>query len=90
MSVSKAKRRRVYQLYGRRCARCGSRQHLTLDHKVPKAKGGHNGWDNLQVLCRSCNQKKGAQEIHYPTAQGHISLSRLEHLLAEARRQGPQ
>lgn len=31
---------------------------LTVDHIVPKAAGGTNDPDNLQVLCRGCNSRK--------------------------------
>lgn len=34
---------------------------LTIDHIVPLAKGGTNDLENLQLLCRSCNCKKGAR-----------------------------
>ncbi len=42
-----------------RCARCGSSDHIEIDHIVPVSKGGSNGIDNLQPLCRSCNASKG-------------------------------
>jgi 5-methylcytosine-specific restriction endonuclease McrA len=32
------------------------------DHIVPWSRGGHTTADNLQMLCRDCNLKKGAQE----------------------------
>lgn len=35
--------------------------HLTVDHHVPIALGGGNDRDNLRVLCRSCNSRKGAR-----------------------------
>ncbi len=31
---------------------------LEINHKYPVALGGDNSPTNLQVLCRSCNQKK--------------------------------
>ena len=31
------------------------------DHKVPWSQGGHTTPDNLQMLCRTCNLKKGAK-----------------------------
>lgn len=32
---------------------------MDIDHKVPISKGGGNELDNLQLLCRKCNGKKG-------------------------------
>ncbi len=32
---------------------------LTIDHIVPRSKGGRNTLDNLRVFCNSCNGRKG-------------------------------
>ena len=32
---------------------------LTLDHVIPKSKGGGKSWSNLVTCCTKCNQKKG-------------------------------
>lgn len=42
-----------------RCATCGGREGLTWDHVVPVSRGGTNERRNLQILCRSCNSRKG-------------------------------
>lgn len=42
------------------CVECGSTRFLTLDHIWPYSQGGTDDLDNLRVLCRSCNSRKGA------------------------------
>lgn len=41
------------------CQYCGSKDDLTLDHVMPKSRGGRTTWDNLTTACRRCNSKKG-------------------------------
>lgn len=41
------------------CQYCGNKKDLTLDHVVPKAKGGKTSWTNLVTACKRCNSKKG-------------------------------
>jgi len=36
---------------------------ITIDHIIPKSKGGKNNHENLQVMCESCNTKKGNKII---------------------------
>jgi 5-methylcytosine-specific restriction endonuclease McrA len=46
------------------CVRCGATPPhavLHVDHITPLARGGTNGKDNLQVLCRECNIGKGSK-----------------------------
>ncbi|HEY8415284.1 MAG TPA: RNA-guided endonuclease IscB, partial [Thermaerobacter sp.] len=45
--------------YGPRCAYCGGPGPLTIDHVVPRSRGGTNAWENLLPACRACNQAKG-------------------------------
>lgn len=44
------------------CQYCGAtpgRGLLTLDHVVPRSKGGATTWENVVAACRTCNMKKG-------------------------------
>ncbi len=44
------------------CVYCGSRSGpITMDHVIPRSRGGTNDFDNCVACCRTCNQKKGAQ-----------------------------
>ena len=38
---------------------------LALDHIVPKSKGGKCNYDNLQLLCSSCNSVKNDHDMRY-------------------------
>nr|WP_290439438.1 HNH endonuclease [Leptolyngbya sp. 'hensonii'] len=44
---------------GHACQYCGSTKKLTLDHVIPKSKGGLHSWDNVVTACEPCNLKKG-------------------------------
>lgn len=35
---------------------------MTIDHIIPKAKGGNNSITNMQLMCRKCNMKKGSKQ----------------------------
>ncbi len=58
-------------LYGKQhgnCAGCNMHfdyRHFDIDHIVPKAKGGADNLDNLQLLCGSCNSIKGDRTMEY-------------------------
>jgi len=44
------------------CQYCNNKflkNHLTLDHVIPKSRGGPKSWDNLTTCCVPCNQRKG-------------------------------
>lgn len=41
------------------CQYCGSSRRLTVDHVLPKSRGGRDRWDNLVAACVSCNNRKG-------------------------------
>jgi hypothetical protein len=42
------------------CQYCGKRsRELTLDHVIPRSRGGQSTWENLVACCRACNGRKG-------------------------------
>ena len=43
------------------CQYCGSDKDLTIDHVIPKSRGGDDSWENLVSACTHCNHKKGDQ-----------------------------
>ncbi len=48
------------QKYGHaRCEKCYSTKDFQIDHFLPLSRGGHNGPDNLQLLCKTHNTRKG-------------------------------
>lgn len=47
---------------GRRCAYCSKRAD-TIDHVVPRSRGGTHTWDNCVAACRLCNSKKADRLI---------------------------
>ncbi len=43
------------------CQYCGSQQHLTYDHVIPRRQGGKTTWENIATACAPCNMKKGGR-----------------------------
>lgn len=41
------------------CQYCGSTKSLTIDHVIPRSRGGKHTWDNVVAACESCNSRKG-------------------------------
>ena len=41
------------------CGRVLPASELTLDHVIPRSRGGHTDWDNLVACCHQCNNRKG-------------------------------
>ncbi len=46
------------------CATILPASELTLDHVVPRSRGGLSTWENLVACCHTCNRTKGNQMIH--------------------------
>ena len=55
----KITRRAVFARDGWACQYCGSRSNLTVDHVIPRSKGGSSNWENIVASCAPCNRRKG-------------------------------
>jgi 5-methylcytosine-specific restriction endonuclease McrA len=53
-------RQGVLRRDGRRCCYCGMTAN-TIDHVLPRSRGGRDTWDNLVACCLRCNNAKGDQ-----------------------------
>jgi 5-methylcytosine-specific restriction endonuclease McrA len=55
-------RKEVFFRDNHTCQYCGARgKDLTIDHIIPRHRGGRHTWDNLVSACRSCNHRKGGK-----------------------------
>ena len=57
-------RRNVFARDGHRCQYCGETfpmSKLSLDHVMPRSRGGENTWENVVCCCMVCNTKKGGR-----------------------------
>ena len=58
----------LYQQQNGSCRGCGDhmrQRNLTIDHIVPRSKGGSDDMENLQLLCQACNSMKGNRTQEY-------------------------
>jgi 5-methylcytosine-specific restriction endonuclease McrA len=60
----KISRRALFARDGWRCVYCGtSGGRLTLDHVVPRSRGGESTWENVVTSCAPCNLRKGNRTL---------------------------
>lgn len=52
-------RQNLFKRDGNSCQYCGSKEDLTVDHLIPRSRGGRSVWDNLVTACKPCNSRKG-------------------------------
>ncbi len=55
----KISRKALFARDGFRCQYCGVSGKLTLDHVVPRSRGGPSVWENIVASCAPCNLRKG-------------------------------
>jgi 5-methylcytosine-specific restriction endonuclease McrA len=66
-------KREILHRDGYRCQYCGRQTNqLTLDHVVPRYRGGQHSWENLVAACPQCNRRKGGRAL----AEARMKLSR--------------
>lgn len=94
ISKFKINRQRLYKRDGHQCGYCGSKRNLTIDHIIPKSKGGENTWQNLVTCCAPCNKMKGDKtpeevgmklivDIYEPTIFSEVINSNVENIWNE-------
>ena len=60
----KISRRALFARDGWRCVYCGNAGgRLTLDHVVPRSRGGASVWENVVTACAPCNHRKGDRTV---------------------------
>jgi 5-methylcytosine-specific restriction endonuclease McrA len=52
-------RRNILHRDGYACQYCGKKNELTIDHIIPRSRGGKDSWDNVAIACLRCNLNKG-------------------------------
>jgi len=71
----KLTRRNIYARDSNRCQYCGKKfptSELSLDHVVPRSRGGVTSWTNIVCCCVKCNVRKGGRT----PKQAHMKLIR--------------
>ena len=61
-AFSDSQKLQAYKKQGHKCKHCGKEfkfEEMQGDHIIPWSLGGHTTIDNLQMLCRKCNNDKG-------------------------------
>jgi 5-methylcytosine-specific restriction endonuclease McrA len=72
----KITRRAVFARDSWTCQYCGhERGTLTVDHVIPRSKGGSSTWENIVTCCAACNRRKGNRE----PKQANMRLRRRPH-----------
>ena len=67
-------RKNIIKRDANKCQYCGKKSiELTIDHIIPKSRGGSDSWENLITACVRCNNRKGNQT---PDEAGIRLLSR--------------
>lgn len=75
-------RKNILRRDNHKCQYCGSTESpLTIDHVVPKARGGEETWENLITACIRCNNRKGDRTPEEAHLTARSTPRRPSHLL---------
>lgn len=75
-------RQSIKEHWNYQCAYCGNEENLTLDHIIPKSKGGSDRITNLVCACKQCNHHKGHQKWNeWYLAQDFFTTQRLSAII---------
>lgn len=78
-------RKNILRRDGHKCQYCGASSiTLTVDHIIPKSRGGEDSWENLVSACLRCNNRKGSQTpdeaqmplLRRPIRPNHVTFLR--------------
>jgi 5-methylcytosine-specific restriction endonuclease McrA len=89
-------RQGIFERDGYRCIYCGiqageqqcgqtlTRRDFTIDHIIPRSRGGRNTWGNTACACPVCNHRKGSRTPHElgMTLQWEPKRPRVSYLVA--------
>ena len=82
----KQRRRAIWKKTKGLCAHCGRKTgstNQTIDHFIPKAKGGTYDYRNLMPLCKNCNHERACKEIdpfkYYKYAPASVNKKCMEY-----------
>jgi len=75
-------RKNIFKRDNHKCGYCGRGDlPLTIDHIIPKARGGSDVWDNLVTACTKCNNLKGNRTPEEADMPLKIKPYRPDHLM---------
>lgn len=80
-------RQNIFKRDHGKCQYCGTSKDLTLDHVIPRSKGGKSTWTNLVTACKRCNSLKGDYSVEkagftlhtQPIKPSYLSFLRMNH-----------
>ncbi|HVL24540.1 MAG TPA: HNH endonuclease [Thermomicrobiales bacterium] len=72
----KLTRREIFIRDNFTCQYCGRHGHeLTIDHVIPRSRGGLHTWENVVSACKTCNHRKGGKSV----AEARMHLRKQPH-----------